>query len=161
MPLTPLGAQLAAKALSTALYVHLLSDAENDRKAALAEDLLRQQMSAAEMRSTLMALEGRAASMPMPTTAADKTAAQKVAFGRAIGAAFKSLKGVARNTVKRPPTLKGVGTAALGVGAVYGASRGLSSAARRMARPVPTGRAWGAHQLAPKKRLTRFGYSGS
>ena len=155
MPLTPLGAQLAAKALSAALYVHLLSDAENDRQVALAKDLLRQQMSAAEMRSTLLALEGRAGGD------AAKTAASKVAFGRAIGAAFSALKGVARNTVKRPVTLKGVGTAALGVGAVYGASRGLSSAARRMARPVPMGRAWGAQQLAPKKSLTPFQYSGS
>ncbi len=155
MSLPPTAARYAAKILGATLYLHMLDDAAKDREADIARDLIRERLNAAEMEPTLLALAGGTFAGGV------KTAASKEAFGRALGAAFKALKGSAPKGLKRRDTLKRVGGAALGAGASYGASRGLSSAGRRMARPVPLGRAWGARQLAPKKRLTPFGYSGS
>ena len=150
MLIPPDAARLAAKVLSTALFVQLGNDAEKDRREAELRDLLRIAARAEEMRSTLDALEGRA-----------KTAAQKEAFGQLLGSAVKLVKSTVPKSLKKRVTMKGVGGAALGVGAVYGANRGMAAATRRMGRTLPKARPWGRYQLAPKKRTTEFGYSGS
>ena len=150
MPIPPGSAQIAAKLLSTALFVQLAHDAEKERRESALRDLLAIGARAEEMRSTLDALEGRG-----------KTAAQKEAFGQMLGSAVKLVKSKVPPSFKKRVTMKGVGGAALGVGAVYGANRGMAAATRRMGRTLPKARPWGRYQLAPKKRTNEFGYSGS